>query len=68
MSLTESDTRPRLIDPAIHACGWTEDLIRREETASAIEIGVGGPPHRPKGRVDCLLPSAVPKPPCHCRG
>jgi hypothetical protein len=24
-----SDTRAKLIDPAIHACGWTEDLIRR---------------------------------------
>jgi type I restriction enzyme R subunit len=31
--LTESDTRAKLVDPAIHKRGWTEDLIRREETA-----------------------------------
>ena len=36
MGLSESDTRAKLIDPAIHARGWTEDLIRREETAGAI--------------------------------
>jgi type I restriction enzyme R subunit len=36
--LGESDTRSKLIDPAIHARGWTEDLIRREETAGTIEI------------------------------
>ena len=33
MGLGESDTRAKLIDPAIHVRGWTEDLIRREETA-----------------------------------
>ena len=37
MGLSEADTRAKLIDPAIHARGWTEDLIRREETAGAIE-------------------------------
>jgi type I site-specific restriction endonuclease len=37
MPLNESDTRAKLIDPAIHSRGWTEDLIRREETAGAIE-------------------------------
>jgi type I restriction enzyme R subunit len=31
--LNEADTRAKLIDPAIHKRGWTEDLIRREETA-----------------------------------
>ena len=31
MSLSEADTRAKLIDPAVHARGWTEDLIRREE-------------------------------------
>jgi type I restriction enzyme R subunit len=36
--LGESDTRSKLIDPAIHARGWTGDLIRREETAGTIEI------------------------------
>jgi type I restriction enzyme R subunit len=33
MTLTEADTRSKLIDPAIHARGWTQNLIRREETA-----------------------------------
>ncbi|MCL0074432.1 hypothetical protein M1O50_06180 [Dehalococcoidia bacterium] len=28
MSLTEADTRAKLIDPALHRRGWTEDLIR----------------------------------------
>src|SRR5512143_1899635 len=55
MSLNEADTRAKLIDPAIHACGWTEDLIRREETAGAIEIVDGKPRKRAKGRVDYTL-------------
>ena len=38
MPLSEADTRAKLIDPALHARGWTEDLIRREETAGAVEI------------------------------
>lgn len=37
MPLSESDTRAKWIDPGLHARGWTEDLIRREETAGAIE-------------------------------
>ena len=41
MSLNESDTRAKLIDPALHECGWTEDLIKREETAGAIVIDGG---------------------------
>ncbi|MBI3912845.1 MAG: hypothetical protein HY327_01420 [Chloroflexi bacterium] len=54
MPLSESDTRAKLIDPAIHQRGWTEDLIRREETAGGIEIRDGAP-RRKKGRVDYLL-------------
>src|SRR2546426_311330 len=38
MPLGEADTRSKLIDPALHARGWTEDLIRREETAGAVEV------------------------------
>lgn len=38
MSYNESDTRAKLIDPALHARGWREDLIKREGTAGAIEI------------------------------
>jgi len=33
MPLSEADTRAKLIDPAIHKNGWSEDLIRRVETA-----------------------------------
>jgi type I restriction enzyme R subunit len=55
MPLSESDTRAKLIDPAIHARGWTEDLIRREETAGAIEVIDGRPRKRSKGRVDYTL-------------
>jgi type I restriction enzyme R subunit len=53
--LSESDTRAKLIDPAIHARGWTEDLIRREETAGAIEIIGGRPFKQAQGRIDYTL-------------
>jgi type I restriction enzyme R subunit len=55
MPLSEADTRAKLIDPAIHGRGWTEDLIRREETAGTIEIGAEGPRRRPRGRIDYVL-------------
>src|SRR5437588_3170940 len=55
MGMNESDTRAKLIDPAIHACGWTEDLIRREETAGTIEIQDGKPRRRSRGRIDYTL-------------
>lgn len=55
MGLSKSDTRAKLIDPAIHARGWTEDLIRREETAGAIEVIGGKARKRAKGRVDYAL-------------
>ena len=56
MGLSESDTRAKLIDPALHTCGWTEDLIRREETAPAIEIIEGRARRTPRGgRVDYVL-------------
>src|SRR3972149_7576704 len=55
MGLGESDTRAKLIDPLIHACGWTEDLIRREETAGAIEVVDGKARKQAKGRVDYTL-------------
>lgn len=55
MGLSEADTRAKLIDPAIHASGWTEDLICREETAGAIEIVGDKPRKRSHGRVDYTL-------------
>ncbi|MFH0875564.1 MAG: DEAD/DEAH box helicase family protein [archaeon] len=54
MSLTEADTRAKLIDPVLHRIGWTEDLITREETAGTIEI-INGRPKRKSGRSDYLL-------------
>jgi type I restriction enzyme R subunit len=59
MPFGEADTRAKLIDPAIHAHGWTEELIRREETAGAIEIIDGKPRKRARGRVDYPLRIAV---------
>ncbi len=55
MTLSEADTRSKLIDPAIHARGWTEDLIRREETAGAIEVVGGKARQQAKGHVDYTL-------------
>ncbi len=55
MPLNEADTRIKLIDPAIQAVGWTEEHIKREETAGRIAI-IGGRPHRSrKGRTDYTL-------------
>ena len=55
MALSEADTRAKLIDPALHAWGWMIDLIRREETAGAIQIIEGKPCKQAKGRVDYTL-------------
>ena len=54
MALSEADTRAKLIDPALYRRGWTEDLIRREESAGAIHI-VADQPRRMTGRVDYTL-------------
>ena len=43
MPLSEADTRAKLIDPALHSRGWTEDLIHREETGQGIDIVDGKP-------------------------
>jgi hypothetical protein len=55
MSPGESDTCAKLIHPAIHARGRIEHLIRREETAGAIEVIGGKPRKRAIGRVDFAL-------------
>lgn len=60
MGLSEADTRAKLIDPTLHDRGWTEDLIRREETAPAIEIIEGRARRSPRGgRVDYVLRVSV---------
>lgn len=38
MPLNEAETRAKLIDPGIKDRGWTEDHIRREETAGRVAI------------------------------
>ena len=38
MPYSEADTRAKLIDPAIHKRGWTEDLVRREEAAGGYAL------------------------------
>jgi len=50
MPLNEADTRAKLIEPAIHIFGWTEDNINREVTAGTIEIIKGKANCRAKGR------------------
>jgi type I restriction enzyme R subunit len=55
MQLSEADTKAKLIDPVLHSRGWTEDLIRREETAQGIDIVDGKPKRRQRGRTDYLL-------------
>jgi type I restriction enzyme, R subunit len=55
MPLNEADTRAKLLDPAIHARGWTEEFIKREQTAGTVEI-VDSRPRRPnRGRADYTL-------------
>ena len=58
MPLSEADTRAKLIDPAIHKRGWTEELIRREETVGSIEI-IGGKARRRSplrsSRIECFV-------------
>lgn len=55
MSYNEADTRAKLIDPAIHAKGWTEDHIKREVSAGAIDVIGKKAKRRSKGRIDYTL-------------
>ena len=55
MPLSEADVRAKLIDPALHANGWSEDLIRREESAGPVRLIGGKPSRQSKGRVDYTL-------------
>ena len=55
MPLNEADTRAKLIDPAIRKCGWTEDFIRREETAGTVEIINGKARRQSRGKIDYVL-------------
>src|SRR5450759_5122435 len=53
--MTEAAARQSLLDPALHAAGWTEELIRREETPGAIEIVDWRPRRAGTGRTDYTL-------------
>jgi len=55
MGLSEADTRAKLIDPTLHSRGWTEELIKREETAGAITIVNNEARKAAKGRIDYTL-------------
>lgn len=55
MPLNESDTRSKLIDPALYARGWKEDNIKREETAGAVDMRDGKARRRSHGRMDYTL-------------
>lgn len=55
MAFSEADTRAKLIDPVIHARGWSEDLICRETTLGAAEIVAGKARRRTGGRTDYTL-------------
>lgn len=54
MSRDERQTREELIDPKLHARGWTEALITRERTAGGVDI-IDGKPVKRQGRTDYLL-------------
>jgi type I restriction enzyme R subunit len=54
MSLSEADTRAKLIEPKLYKKGWTEDHIKREESAGTI-IVINGKGKRRKGRTDYTL-------------
>ena len=55
MSYNETETRVKLINPALYGCGWTEDMLRYEETAGSIEIVDGAARRQSRGRVDYTL-------------
>ncbi len=59
MSLTEADTRAKIIDPALHRCGWAEDLIRREATDRGIDIVDWNPLSSQRESTDYLLRTRV---------
>lgn len=54
MARNEADTRAQLVDPALYKCGWTEEHIKREETAGTIFI-VNGKGKRKRGKTDYTL-------------
>jgi type I restriction enzyme, R subunit len=54
MALSEADTRAKLIDPKLYQKGWTEEHIKREETAGTILV-IDGKGRRRRGTTDYTL-------------
>ncbi len=54
-NLSEADTRSKLIDPALRLRGWTEQHIRREVTAGAIDIIDGKAKRRDNSKADYTM-------------
>ena len=54
MPFNEADTRAKLIDPALHDAGWSEDWIRREQSPGPV-IRLGATDTRGAGFTDYLL-------------
>ena len=56
MAYNEADTRAKLIDPALHDRGWSEDHIRREQTPGEIlSTSATSAAQSDKGRADYTL-------------
>ena len=54
-AVSPTGRRAKLIDPQLYAAQWTEERIRREETAGGIEVIEGEARRQAKGRVDYTL-------------
>ena len=52
---SETDTRTKLINPALYDAGWTEDHIQRERSPGTVLVDAGGRGKRDTERVDDLL-------------
>ena len=59
LTLSEADTRAKLIDPALHKRGWKEKDIRREVTAGAIEMVGRKARRKGRGKADYTLRVSV---------
>ena len=55
LMLNEADTRIKLIDPMLHACGWTEDMIVREKPITRGRIINDGGDRLPPLKPDYIL-------------
>lgn len=52
---SETDTRTKLINPALYDAGWTEDHIQRERSPGTVLVDASGRGKRDTERVDDLL-------------